>query len=366
MKGFKKGAKKLIAIILSLAISIPAFTISVSARSDIENHWAGNTIKEWMNMGLAGGYGDGSFKPDNSITRAEFMNLVNNAFGFNEEVEIQFSDVTEGVWYYNVIQKAVAAGYLGGYPDGTMQPNNLISRQEAAIVIAKVKVLTPNTDGGMNFTDSSEMASWSSGYIGALVEAGLMGGYPDGSFKPTAQIKRAEAIVALNHAMGTIIYNKAGTYGPVTGAETIEGNVVVKADGVILQNLRITGSLIIDEAVGQGDVTLNNIIVNGETYIRGGGENSIHINGGQYNRIIIQETAGGKVRIVAIDVEGADIVIAEQAAGETIVLEGKFDSVLLQANQVALQTQGNTEILSMTVSKDIKDSTMMVEFRLLM
>ena len=360
MKGFKKGAKKLIAIILSLAISIPAFTISVSARSDIENHWAGNTIKEWMNMGLAGGYGDGSFKPDNSITRAEFMNLVNNAFGFNEEVEIQFSDVTEGVWYYNVIQKAVAAGYLGGYPDGTMQPNNLISRQEAAIVIAKVKVLTPNTDGGMNFTDSSEMASWSSGYIGALVEAGLMGGYPDGSFKPTAQIKRAEAIVALNHAMGTIIYNKAGTYGPVTGAETIEGNVVVKADGVILQNLRITGSLIIDEAVGQGDVTLNNIIVNGETYIRGGGENSIHINGGQYNRIIIQETAGGKVRIVAIDVEGADIVIAEQAAGETIVLEGKFDSVLLQANQVALQTQGNTEILSMTVSKDIKDSTILI------
>jgi alpha-beta hydrolase superfamily lysophospholipase len=360
MKGFKKGAKKLIAVVLSLAISIPALTISVSAKSDIENHWAGNTIKEWMEKGLAGGYGDGSFKPDNSITRAEFMNLVNNAFGYTAEAEIRFSDVKEGIWYYNVIQKAVAAGYLGGYPDGTMQPENLISRQEAAIVIAKVKALTPNTDATMNFSDSSEMASWSNGYIGAVVEAGLMRGYPDGSFKPMAQIKRAEAIVALNHAMRTVIYDKAGTYGPVTGAERIEGNVVVKADRVILQNLIITGSLTIDEAVGQGDVTLNNITVNGETFVRGGGKNSIHINGGQYNRIIIQETAGGAVRIVAIDVEGADIVIAEQAAGETIILEGKFDSVLLQANQVALQTQGNTEILSMTVSKDIKDSTILI------
>ncbi|MDF1618293.1 alpha/beta fold hydrolase [Petrocella sp. FN5] len=360
MKGLKKGAKKLIAIILSLAISIPALTISASAKSDIENHWAGNTIKEWMEKGLASGYGDGSFKPDNSITRAEFMNLVNNAFGYSAEAEIQFSDVTEGIWYYNVIQKAVAAGYLGGYPDGTMQPNKLISRQEAAIVIAKVKALTPNTDATMNFTDSSEMASWSNGYIGAVIEAGLMDGYPDGSFKPTAQIKRAEAIVALNHAMRTLIYDKVGTYGPVTGAERIEGNVLVKADGVILQNLIITGSLTIDEGVGQGDVTLNNITVNGETYIRGGGENSIHINGGQYNRIIIQETAGGAVRIVAIDVEGADIVIAEEAAGETIILEGKFDSILLQANQVALQTQGNTEIVSMTVSENIKDSTILV------
>ncbi|PKM65558.1 MAG: hypothetical protein CVU95_14595 [Firmicutes bacterium HGW-Firmicutes-2] len=360
MKGFKKGAKKLIAIVLSLAISIPALTISVSAKSDIENHWAGNTIKEWMEKGLASGYGDGSFKPDNSITRAEFMKLVNNAFGYTAEAEIRFSDVKEGMWYYNVIQKAVAAGYLGGYPDGTMQPENLISRQEAAIVIAKVKNLAQNSEIAMNFTDSSEMASWSNGYIGAVVEAGLMDGYPDGSFKPMAQIKRAEAIVALNQAMRTVIYDKAGTYGPLTGAERIEGNVVVKADGVILQNLIITGSLTIDEGVGQGDVTLNNITVNGETFIRGGGKNSIHINGGQYNRIIIQETAGGAVRIVAIGVEGADIVIAEEAAGETIILEGKFDSILLQANQVALQTQGNTEILSMTVSKDIKDSTILI------
>lgn len=357
MKGFKKGLRKLVAIVLSLAVSVPLFTISALAESDLTGHWAGNTIQEWINKGLAKGYEDGSFRPDNNITRAEYMNLVNNAFGLTSKAEIKFKDVKSNDWYYEVIQKAVAAGYIGGYPDSTMKPNNPITRQEAAIVIAKVKSLTQSQEVANQLNDGGNMASWSKGYIGAVVNAGYMKGYPDGSFKPEAQIKRGEAIVALNNAISTIVYDQAGTYGPTTGTDTINGNVIVKSTGIILQNLIINGSLTVTEEVGNGDVTLNNVTVKGETYIRGGGENSIHINGGKYNNIIIEETASGAVRIVAKDAQGIEVVIAEQAKGEKIILEGTFDSVVMKADNVQLQTQGNTQIAKMEVAKGIKGST---------
>lgn len=352
---FRRCVQKLIALVLSFTISIPVLSMNAMAESDLTGHWAGNTIQEWINKGLAKGYVDGSFKPDNNITRAEYMSLVNNAFGLTAKTEIQFKDVKNNDWYYEVIQKAVGAGYIGGYPDGTMKPDSPITRQEAAVVIAKIKNLEQNQVAASQLTDVSNIASWSKGYIGAVVKAGFMKGYPDSSFKPDAQIKRGEAIVALNNALG-VVYDKAGTYGPATGSETIDGNVMISTDGVILQNLIIKGNLTISEDVGDGDVTLNNVVVKGETYIRGGGENSIHINGGQYNQVIIEETATGAIRIVAKDAKGMDVVISEDATGEKIILEGNFDSVSLNANNVNLETQGNTEIGEMKVSDDIKSS----------
>lgn len=146
------------------------------------------------------------------------------------------------------------------------------------------------------------------------------------------------------------VYDKAGTFGPATGTQTIAGDVTVNADGVILQNLKIEGDLTIAEAVGNGTVTLNNVTVVGDTFVRGGGKNSIHINGGQYSRIVMEKTASGAVRIVATGVDGLDVVISEDAAGETIILEGAFDSVVVNAPNMTVTTQGNTTTIGkMTV-----------------
>lgn len=147
-----------------------------------------------------------------------------------------------------------------------------------------------------------------------------------------------------------MVYDTAGTYGPATGTETIAGDVTVNADGVTLQNLKIDGDLTIAEAVGNGTVTLNNVTVAGDTFVRGGGKNSIHINGGQYSRIIMEKTPNGAVRIVATDVDGLEVVISEDASGETIILEGAFDSVTVNAPNMIITTQGNTTIIGkMTV-----------------
>lgn len=156
---------------------------------------------------------------------------------------------------------------------------------------------------------------------------------------------------ALESLIASRVYTKAGTYGSSGSQEIVNQDVIVKADGVILQNMYITGNLIISEEVGLGTVTLNNITVRGETYIRGGGTNSIHINGGSYKRITVQETISGQVRIVAKNAAGLDIVIAEAASGDELILEGDFDQVSVNAPNLKLLTRSGTTIAEMTVAR---------------
>ena len=157
----------------------------------------------------------------------------------------------------------------------------------------------------------------------------------------------------------TVVYDAAGSYGPTTGSDTLAGDVTVAADGVTLNNLVIQGNLTISEAVGDGNVTLNNVTVVGDTLIRGGGVNSIHLNGGQYSRIVMEKTASGAVRIVATGVDGLDVVVAEDASGETIILEGAFASVTVNAPNMVVTTQGNTTTIGMmTVGVDGAGTTL--------
>lgn len=347
----RQNARRLsIALVLLMVVSILPMA-ALAAPSDIEGHWAKDTITKWVEAGKASGYEDGTFKPENPITRAEFMVLVNKSFGFSKTVSIDFTDVPADAWYAEHVAKAKAAGYIGGYPDGTVKPGAYISRQEVAVIIAKLKNLTGNASAVDKFNDASQIPDWSKGAVGAVVEAGYMNGYPDVTFKPVDNIKRAEALVALNNLPETVVYDKAGTYGPEEGQETIDADVIINEDGVVFQNIIITGDLTIGEGVGDGTVTLNDVTVRGDTFVRGGGTDSIVINGGSYGRIIIRKTASGAVRIVAVDAEGVEIVLSEDATGETVVLEGTFESVIVDAPGVVLETQGETEIGEMLVTE---------------
>ena len=153
-------------------------------------------------------------------------------------------------------------------------------------------------------------------------------------------------------------YDQAGTYGPATGTETIGQDVVIAADGVTLQNLTIDGNLTITEAVGDGDVTLNNVTVTGETRVRGGGVNSIHINGGKYEKIVVEKTPTGTVRIVTRELSGASVVLSDAAKGEKLILEGAFSSVAVNAPDVTVETRNQTSIGELTVAPAASNSTM--------
>jgi len=173
---------------------------------DIAGHWAEKLIAAWTARGLVGGYPDSTFRPDISISRAEFLALVNRAFGYTETAAVTFHDIAETDWYAAEFATAAAVGYIGGYSDGTAKPQNPITRQEVAVVLERIlpiaEVSEDNEDTiDANFTDQAQTPEWSKTAIATAVKGGYMSGYPDGTFQPDKPITRAEALAVLDRTL---------------------------------------------------------------------------------------------------------------------------------------------------------------------
>jgi uncharacterized protein YjdB len=196
---FKKGIA-LVAVFLMMFAMIPINANAIETASDISGHWAEETIQEWIDNDWVKGYPGGTFKPDDYITRAEFVALVNRSFQFTATGPISFTDVNQNAWYASAVGIAVRAGYIQGYNDNTMRPENHISREEAATIIMKINNLTANSTAANVFTDSA-LLTWSKGAVGAVAAANLMTGYPDGTFGPDRMIRRGETVVLLDRSV---------------------------------------------------------------------------------------------------------------------------------------------------------------------
>lgn len=109
------------------------------AFTDIEEHWAYESIKIMSELGIVKGYADGTFKPQGNITRAEFATMISR---FEEVQEMQnksyFVDINKEHWAYNTINYAYNRGWISGYEDKTFKPDNAITRAEAVTIINRV------------------------------------------------------------------------------------------------------------------------------------------------------------------------------------------------------------------------------------
>ena len=212
----KRSGKKAIGLILSLCLVFTAFSsvYGAAVSKDVSGHWAEPQITDWTARGLIKGYEDGSFKPDNTITRAEFIALINRSFEFREEAAISFSDMALSNWAYSEIAKAVKAGYVTGYEDGTIGASKPISRQEVAVIVAKLLKLSATADAAASFKDSGLIANWAKDAVTVAVASHILNGYAaDNSFKPMNPITRAEAVVTLDRAISSrvVAYDQPGT-----------------------------------------------------------------------------------------------------------------------------------------------------------
>ena len=174
---------------------------SVLPARDYQGHWAEVVIQKWLDMGYVTGYPDGSFRPEEFITRAEFVKIVNNAFGFKETADITFTDVKEENWYYEEIQKAYKEGDIIGISETEFAPEDYITREQAAIIMSRLLELEGNVKGADSFYDSSQISGWAIGYVGAVTENDLIKGYKDNTFRPQNNINRAEAVVLLDRVL---------------------------------------------------------------------------------------------------------------------------------------------------------------------
>lgn len=195
----KKVLVGLLAILLISTQAILPLTAATQL-SDVTGHWAEDTILKLVEKNYISGYPDGTFKPDNTITRAEFVKILCAVMGYAPATEgtSTFTDVAATDWFFGYVVTAVQKGIIGGYPDGTFLPNNPITRQEASKVVVKAKGIDETTvDAEYVFsharlTDEAAIADWAKPFIAAAVERGFMKGDPTGAFRPDANLTRAE------------------------------------------------------------------------------------------------------------------------------------------------------------------------------
>lgn len=189
-------------IVIATLLTLTPFALGDGVRiRDIEGYWAEGVIKEWVEKGLVHGYADGTFRPKNAITRAEFITLVNQAFGFKEKFDLAFVDVSKDDWYYEAIAIAATKGYVKGSDSGKMKPLEPITREEVSVILTTILQLSVDESQASSFKDAPSMGAWSRGSIGAMAKAGYMTGYPDKTFGPKNNIQRGEAVVALNNVL---------------------------------------------------------------------------------------------------------------------------------------------------------------------
>jgi len=175
--------------------------------SDIAKHWAEANIKQLVDSGAIAGYPDGTFKPDKTITRAEFATVVVKAFELDSANGKVFAD-TANHWAKKYIATAAAAGIVNGYGDNKFGPDDLITREQMAVMIVKAAKLTG--DNGKTFADSAKIAAWAKGAVSTASAAGVINGYPDGSFKPQGSATRAEAVTVIVKAITPAAEGKGG------------------------------------------------------------------------------------------------------------------------------------------------------------
>ncbi|CEO06696.1 glucan endo-1 [[Clostridium] sordellii] len=190
-------------LISTLALGmILSTTLSVHADNkvkDIDGHWAKNQISKFIENSYANGYEDNTFRPDNQITRAEFVKLVNKYFGFNDKGVSKFKDINQKNWYYNDVCIAIQAGYINGYEDNTFRPDNIITREEAAKIIVSIKNQQDNVYDKLNtFPDKHLVSNWAKPYIEGAIENGYLKGDDLKNLRPTSHITRAESVTLLS------------------------------------------------------------------------------------------------------------------------------------------------------------------------
>ncbi|TAN64826.1 hypothetical protein WS9_013235 [Paraclostridium sordellii 8483] len=189
-------------IILSTTLSVHAD----NKVKDIDGHWAHKQISKFIENSYANGYEDNTFRPDNQITRAEFVKLVNKYFGFNDKGASNFKDINPKNWYYNDVCIAIQAGYINGYEDNTFRPDNLITREEAAKIIVSIKNQQDNTYDKLNtFPDKHLVSNWAKPYVEGAIENGYLKGDDLKNLRPTNRITRAESVTLLSRIEDKVV-----------------------------------------------------------------------------------------------------------------------------------------------------------------
>ncbi len=259
--------RKLLAVFLAIAMLLMSVFVpginsigkvhAAVSFTDISRHWAASYIKKAAEYGFINGYSDKTFRPDASITRAEFTKMVNSVLGNTGTADITFSDVPKEEWFYTDVQKGVAAAFISGYNDETFGPKDSITRQQAAVMLSRVVPASGSDTDLSKFKDAADVPSWAATALSKMAGKGYISGSTDGKLYPQKALTRAQAAKLLVE-----IKEKENI---------VSKNQTVIQTGVTLKDTIYSNQISVGSKVGDGETVFSNCVILGNLNIEGGG-----------------------------------------------------------------------------------------------
>lgn len=171
-----------------------------------EDHWAAPYIDALSSRGLISGYEDGTFKPDQPITRSQIANIVSRTFDLTTDKEnLEFTDVSADYWARESIGEVVVGGFMTGFPNDTFQPNQPVTRaQSLTTLVTGLGIETPtNIQASLDrYEDANAIPKWANEKIAAATAGSLVVNYPSvAELNPTDPTTRAELSAMIYQAL---------------------------------------------------------------------------------------------------------------------------------------------------------------------
>lgn len=256
----KKRLRSMVVLALCFLLVFPASALGAKEFSDVKGHWAVSYIESLASQGYINGYPDGTFKPDQTMTKAEFTTALIGCLGITPSTPSKdsFSD-TKTHWARKYIEEAVARGIVVPLesPQGFGPDQNILRSQAAAMIVRALNITVSKTSGGtMQFTDQDDVdRSLYRDHIMAAYDVGIIKGFTDGSFAPFRAMTRAQVCTVL---VKMLEVKGDGTSTPVT---PVTGSIKYLAVGDELFSLS-TNSMIIKS--GFSEVPVSSLSVTGD------------------------------------------------------------------------------------------------------
>lgn len=173
---------------------------------DIAGHKAREEIEKAVSLEIVSGYPDGTFMPDGNVTRAEFAKMIVKGLKTEGEGDpITFADKDDiGDWAMQPVRQAVKLGLIFGYDDNTFRPNANITHAEMIAMVMRASGLPASNAQKTGFADDADIPEWAKPSVSKAEETGIIivGGLPEGKFKPQALSTRAEAVSSIVRMLG--------------------------------------------------------------------------------------------------------------------------------------------------------------------
>ncbi|MEK3921023.1 carbohydrate binding domain-containing protein [Paenibacillus sp. FSL K6-2393] len=312
--------------------------------NDLTGHWSQSAVTHIQDLNLLKGYTDGTFKPNQVISRAEFVMILDRAFGFTGNAATgSYADMTSDDWYYDVMVRANGTGIIEGTDREHLSPQQPITRQDAAVMVDRAFQLSAATDEDseqLKFQDADDISSYAKKALTYLVNENIIKGF-QGKLNPKSPITRAETATMLS-AMIADVKSAPGIY-----ESRVDGNLIINSTDVTLKNMIVNGNLLLAEGIGEGSVVLQGVTVTGSVIIKGGGSHSIDISNSKLNRVVVDKR-GEPVRVAITEESTIQEIVVMQQSILDISSNSLIDTmnILAGANQTRVDSKGTIQQLS--------------------